>query len=772
MAIIHRCILRMHAQLLVSIKALLPNFTLKGVVRSGEESPLRAPGRSDKTRRAKVTTRRLTKLLHNDCTIPYVVRYHPGKGTSMPWLLSRMYWRPLATGISHSNQDVFTPVNVMQRAKVTYFEGCGNMRYPKALKGYGYGASILGINRREAGLRFYTKNSIFSDPSSVSCDIISKHRELNKDPNFFNKSLINIIGDEQTLILAYELVKSNPGQLTKGPTSTSLDGISLQWIRRTSVLIKAGKFKFTPAKRVYIQKPGYEEKRPLTIGSPRDKVVQKAIQLVLEPIYECIFLENSHGFRPSRGCHTAIKTVRNWFHGVTWVIKSDIAGCFSSVDHNVLLNIIRERVKCDKTIALIRNLLEAGYIDLKIFCESKLGVPQGSSLSPLLCNIYLHKLDVFMAELKQEFTHPEKKSRKANPEYRALQRRLQKTPDPAEKLELIQKLRKISSKDPLDSDYRRLFYVRYADDFLIGITGSQREAVDVLDRVRSFLSEELKISLKESKTHIVHFKKQAIFFLGTTIYGISRTEKPIRTVKHSGWSTSIKVRVTPRVGLHAPIKILLDKLCKNKFIKRNKLGVYKPTALRRVVNFDHADIVGYYNSVARGLMNFFSFVDNYTRIGAIVKYHLLHSCALTLALKYKLRYKAKVFKRFGKKLKCPESNKEFYIPKDFRRTNEFKVNPPDANTLISRRWNNKLTKSNLFKACVICGAMPVEMHHVRKIRDLKGKFKSKKLDFFHMQMASINRKQVPLCSAHHKALHQSKLTEAEKIAFKEGIKNL
>mmetsp|Transcript_31556 Transcript_31556/g.80357 ORF Transcript_31556/g.80357 Transcript_31556/m.80357 type:complete len:763 (-) Transcript_31556:8026-10314(-) len=762
----------MHAQLLVSIKALLPNFTRKGYVRSGEESPLRVPGRPNKAWRAKVTTRRLTKLLHNDCTILYAVRYHPGKGTSMPWLPSRMYWGPLATGISHSHQDVFTPVNVMQRAKVTYFEGCGNMRYPKALKGYGYGASILGLNRREAGLRFYTKSSIFSDPSSASCDIISKHRELNKDPNFVNRRLINIIGDEQTLVFAYELVKSNPGQLTKGSTSTALDGISPQWIKHTSALIKAGKFKFTPGKKVCIQKPGCEEKRSLTISSSRDKVVQKAIQLVLEPIYEGIFLENSHGFRPSRGCHTALKTVKKWFHGVTWVIESDIAGCFPSVDHNVLLNIIRERVKCDKTVALIRNLLEAGYIDLKVFCESKMGVPQGSSLSPLLCNIYLHKLDVFMAEVRQGFVYTGKTSRRTNPDYKALQRHLQKTSDPAERSELIQKLRKIPSKDPFDSDFRRLFYIRYADDFVIGITGSRKEAVEVLDQVKGFLSEELKMSLKESKTHIVHFKKQAISFLGVTMYGISRTEKPIRTVKHPGWRTSIKVRVTPRVGLHAPIKTLLDKLCKNKFIKSNKLGIYKPTALRRMVNFDHADILGYYNGVARGIMNFFSFVDNYTRIGAIVKYHLLHSCALTLALKYKLRFKAKAFKRFGKKLKCPESSKEFYIPKDFKRTNTFRINPPNEDSIIARRWNNKLTKSNLFKACVICGATPAEMHHVRKVRDLKNKFKSKKLDFFHMQMAGINRKQVPLCMAHHKALHQSKLTEAEKMAFKEGIKNL
>nr|YP_684407.1 putative reverse transcriptase [Oltmannsiellopsis viridis]ABC96366.1 putative reverse transcriptase [Oltmannsiellopsis viridis] len=605
----------------------------------------------------------------------------------------------------------------MQCAKVTHFEECGNMRYPKVRKGYGYGTSILdlnklnfnlSLNRREAGLRFYAKNSIISDSSSMSCDTITKHRELNKNPSFVNRRLINIIGDSQTLILAYELVKSNvqngtfcscaPGKMTKGSTNKTLDGISLKWIRQVSMQIKAGKFKFTHAKT-------------LTIGSLRDKVVQKAIELVLSPIYESIFLENSHGFRPARGCHTAIKDIRKWFHKISWVIESDIGNCFPSVYHTVLLSIIREKVKCDKTVALIRNLLESGYISPKVFCESKMGVPQGSRLSTLLCNIYLHKLDVFMANLRQEFAYTGGKSlqntrataschrltfsnfslqntrataschrltfsnfsRRTNPEYKDLQRRIQKTFDPVERSKLIQKLRKTSSKDPFDPDYlqnetfcsfaRRLFYTRYADGFVIGITGSRKEATEILERVNIFLSEELKMNLKESKTRIVHFKKkkQSILFLGTTIYVISRTEKPIRTVKHPRWGKSIKVRVTPRVRFHVPIKSLLDKLLKNKFIKRDKFNVYKPTALGRVVNLDHADILKYYNSVAREIMNFYSFADNYTRIGATVKYHLLHSCALTLTLKYKLRFKTKVFNRFGKTLRCPDTGKEFYI---------------------------------------------------------------------------------------------------------------
>nr|NP_066494.1 orf762 [Rhodomonas salina]AAG17765.1 orf762 [Rhodomonas salina] len=762
----------MHAQLLRSIKARFPDCTRKSVVRSGDESPLRTPGKFEKAWRAKVTTRRLTKLIHNGCIILFGVRYHPGKGTSTSWSPFRIYWRPIATGVSRSNQDTFTSVDIMQRAKVTYFGGCGNMRYPTARKSHGYGASIIGFTRREAGLRLYTQNSAISDSSMTSCGIISKHRKFNKDKNFVNKRLINIIGDVQTLIVAYEFVKSKPGQMVKGSIDSTLDDIDLAWIKSISKVIKAGKFKFIPSRRIYVSKTGCKERRPIMTGFPRDKLVQKAIQLVLEPIYENVFLENSHGFRPARGCHTALKSIKQGFHGVTWVIESDIASCFSSVNHEVLLSIIKERIKCVKTLALIRNLLESGYVDLGAFCKSKLGIPQGSSLSPLLCNIYLHKFDTFMYELKQRFVYTSSKDPRINPAYKRLQRQIQNTPGLVEKSKFIQELRKTPSKDLFDPKYRRLFYIRYADDFSIGITGQKKDAVEILDQAKIFLSEELKMDLKESKIRVVHLKKQSIFFLGTTIYGISCVEKPMRTVKHSNWKTSIKIRVTPRVGLHAPMKVLLEKLLQNKFVKRDKEGIFKPTALGKLVNFDHADIIGYYNSVARGIMNYYSFVDNYSRLGSIVKYYLLHSCALTLALKYKLRFKSKAFKRFGGKLKCPDTKKEFFIPKNFFRTEKFSINPPDTEQVISKRWNNKLTKSSLFKACVICGTTPAEMYHVCKTRDLRNKYKTKKLDFFKFQMASFNQKQVPLCQFHHKSLHQGKLSEADKVAFREGITNL
>jgi len=259
--------------------------------------------------------------------------------------------------------------------------------------------------RRSVGLRHYATKASITEPQGESISLV-KHILINqKNKNCINDKLIHLIADPQTLTLAYELIKSNPGNMTKGGVNETLDGISETWISQTSAKLKAGKFEFSKMRRVHIRKKDGSQ-RPLTISSPRDKVVQKAIQLVLEPIYEPTFYINSHGFRPNKGCHTALKQIRKWFHGITWVIETDISKCYDTIDHSTLLEIIGKKVKCVKTLTLIKKGLECGIINLKAFSKSKLGTPQGSILSPLLCNIYLHELDEEMYKLKGSFSSP------------------------------------------------------------------------------------------------------------------------------------------------------------------------------------------------------------------------------------------------------------------------------------------------------------------------------------------------------------------------------
>lgn len=321
----------------------------------------------------------------------------------------------------------------------------------------------------------------------------------------------------------------------------------------------------------------------------------------------------------------------------------------------------------------------------------------------------------------------------------------------------------------MDPDFKRLFYVRYVDDFVIGVVGSREDAIDIKKIVKCFLEENLKLTLSDEKSLITHFSKTHITFLGAHIKGNWEKEKRIKLVRKSG--VSRKVRITGRPSVNAPIKDLFLKATVNGFFKK-KAGEFVPTKVGWLINLDHADILRYYNSVIRGILNYYSFANNRKSLGSLV-HGLKLSCARTLALKYKLRFASKAYSRFGGKLKCPDTGLELFISKTFRAIKEFATNKPIPDKSLFKRWNNKLTKSSLFKYCVICGTKHgVEMHHVRKIKDLKAKARGGKMDFFTFQMASINRKQVPLCRTHHKALHANRLSSLERQQFKAGIERL
>lgn len=204
-------------------------------------------------------------------------------------------------------------------------------------------------------------------------------------------------------------------------------------------------------------------------------------------------------------------------------------------------------------------------------------------------------------------------------------------------------------------------------------------------------------------------------------------------------------------------------------MKWNKNGSYcKATTLPRVINLDHATILQYYQMVINGILNYYSFVDNRPKLWWAI-HGLKYSCALTLALKYKLLFMSKAFPKFGDGLKDPESGLKLLVPKTLARNRQFRINPQDPYEVIGRKWSNKLRKSNLCKVCVICNSSPAEIHHVRKIHDLNP---PKELDWFTKQIAAINRKQVSLCKTHHMALHGNKLSFVEQQLFKVALKSL
>jgi group II intron reverse transcriptase/maturase len=586
---------------------------------------------------------RLTKLVRNDSLTLDGKCNTIGKGLSLIWDRFRMYSIPSIIFNCQSNKDSHP-----QRSKTTHIGKKRTMGNPKDRKIYGFGGFVVDVSRREPGIRLFSSlNNIKPSGSAIL-------KELREKNSIFlvNYKVIHVISNLDILILAYETIKSAPGNMTPGYDGQTLDGISFNILQNISSDLKAGRFNFSTAKRIYIPKRNKDELRPLGVVSPRDKVVQTAMLMVLEAIFETSFLNTSHGFRPGKGCHTALKRVKNTFSNVNWVIKGDISKCYDTIDHQILLDLIKKRIYCEKTITLIKKSLRNTYKDDGRLIYPKKGIFQGSSLSPLLCNIYLHEFDIYMEERKKSFDKGVR--RKKFPLYRHIQHLLtynKKTLSFLEKRQLSIQLRSLPSKDFRDSAFRRLQYIRYADDFLVGVIGKHSETISIQQEIKDFLLNSLSLNLNLDKTHVTHFNRKGLYFLSTFIRGNQEKEKKVHLIK-SGHK-KIKARSTSRARLEAPIEKIFEKGLENSFFKRTKTGKFVPTFCGRLINLDHADIIRFYNQIIRGILDYYSFSDNKKSLGSFV-HGLKHSCALTLALKLKLRHRSKVFKKFGKTLKCPD----------------------------------------------------------------------------------------------------------------------
>lgn len=305
------------------------------------------------------------------------------------------------------------------------------------------------------------------------------NKYMNKDLKY--NGLINIIADPIFLWACYDAIKSKPGNMSQGITHETLDGIKGKWFQKTSQDLKSGKFEFKPARRVLIPKPGKSENRPLGIGSPRDKIIQKAISAILESIWEKSFLDVSYGFRPGKSLHQALYKLYRNGSNYQWVIQGDISKCFDQIPHKKIREVIQKKVQCQKTLKLINKSLSAGYIDpvTNEHLSPDIGTPQGSVLSPLLSNIVLHELDLFMAKVSKKFNQGT--TRDKNPEYSRLQSKIQwlqkSNPGSPEIKELVKERRTLPSSIAMDPKFKRLMYIRYADDFVILIAGSKNDAL-------------------------------------------------------------------------------------------------------------------------------------------------------------------------------------------------------------------------------------------------------------------------------------------------------
>src|SRR5690242_8074685 len=320
-------------------------------------------------------------------------------------------------------------------------------------------------------------------------------------------------------LMAWGRIYANDGAMTPGACGETADGMSLAKIGRIIDALRHERYRFQPVRRVYIPKKNSGKKRPLGLPSWSDKLVGEVVRILLEAYYEPRFSGRSHGFRPGRGCHTALTEVAETWTGTTWFIEGDISDCFGSLDHEVMARILAEKIHDNRFLRLIKNMLRAGYLEDWQWNATLSGAPQGGVASPVLSNIYLDRLDKFAETvLIPEYTRG--KIRVANPEYARLTRAISdawRRGDRRAVRQLRVQRRGVPRGDPGDPGYRRLRYIRYADDHLLGFTGPKAEAEQIKQRLAEFLRDDLKLELNQDKTLITHARTQAASFLGYQI---------------------------------------------------------------------------------------------------------------------------------------------------------------------------------------------------------------------------------------------------------------
>ena len=462
-------------------------------------------------------------------------------------------------------------------------------------------------------------------------EIIGNISENNPD-YVFHRVYRHLFNDD-LILRAYLKLAPNEGNMSRGSDGSTIDGFGTKDIRSIIDDLKNERFYPKPARREYIPKAN-GKLRPLGIPTFRDKVVQEALKELLEAIYEPLFSDSSHGFRPGRGCHTALGYIQMHCHDTTWVIEGDLTAFFDNIDHDILLGIISKKVQDGRVIELIRRFLKAGYMEDNSFKESELGSPQGGVLSPLLANIYLNEFDKYVESLKAEYTKGDKRRR--NPEYSrraARRRRAVLSNKPKEAKEALKAMHSIPSGDPMDPDYVRLQYVRYADDWCIFVTGNKELTLEIKSKVAEYLSGTLKLQLNETKTHVTNLSNEKIRFLG---FEIAKNTNSTRMISKGGVPTRY---LDGKISLLMPKDIVDDK-------KRQISHNGKPCRRTDLINYDVDSIMRLYAYEINGIYNYYCIATNVSGRMNELNFFMKYSMVRTIADKMKTSVK-KVFKEYG-----------------------------------------------------------------------------------------------------------------------------
>jgi group II intron reverse transcriptase/maturase len=562
--------------------------------------------------------------------------------------------------------------------------------------------------------------------------------------------------DLDRFLQAYAKLYRNDGAMTPGVTKETVDGMSVEKIKAIIQSLQDGSFSWKPTKRVYIPKQNGKT-RPLGLPTWTDKLVQEVIRSILEPYFEAKFRDSSHGFRPRRGCHTALADCKKKFKGANWFIEGDIEGCFDNIDHDVLVAILRESIDDERFLRLINDMLKAGYLEEWTRHETHSGTPQGGVLSPLLANVYMHKLDEFVEDvLRPRYTKG--KQRRMNPAYNQHAKAMLKAKQNGDaeewkRLKIEQHSIPVSKHN--DDQFRRLTYVRYADDFILAYCGPKAEAEDIKGQIKAFLRESLKLELSEEKTLITH-AKDAARFLGYDIT-IMKDDGQMAACENK-YGMFRKRSINGLVKLMVPWD-KIDAKCRDYIIDGH---IRK--RMDQMANDDFS-IVAWYGIVFRGVAGYYCMAHDRARKLTKLNYVMQTSMLKTLAAKHKTtvnamaaKYKVKAydvdadefFTAFRVKVERPNKNPLFAQYGGF----SLKRQDKEINDEISRNRNGRteILERLLADKCENCGNEgDCQVHHIRKLANLL-KRKGERPGWVDM-MILRSRKTLVLCRKCHSDLH-------------------
>ena len=556
--------------------------------------------------------------------------------------------------------------------------------------------------------------------------------------------------------VAYQHLYSNKGAGTKGVTDDTADGFSEIYIENIIEALKNERYQPKPVRRTYIKKSN-GKMRPLGLPVFTDKLIQEAIRMILEAIYEPIFSDYSHGFRPKRSCHTALAQIKKEFTGARWFIEGDIKGCFDNINHAILVEIINQKIKDARFLKLIRLFLKAGYMADWKYHETYSGCPQGGIISPILANIYLNELDRHVMKIKKEFDVATKA--RYTPEYTklvGLRKRLHnkiKNSNGIEREKLIEEYKSATAQmlklPAKQCDDKKIKYVRYADDFLIAVNGNRQNCEKIKQELTEFISTTLKMELSQEKTLITHSNTPARF-LGYTVR-VRRDQQ----IKPKG---KFKTRsMNNKVELNIPFKDKIEKfLFLNGIVKqRSDNGRLEPIHRPQLLNRTDLEIVTIYNAELRGICNFYGLASNFNKL-IYFNYLMEYSCLKTLAGKHRSKVSKirAMYKDGTGKWAIPYETKTGIKKMYFANYSDCKGKKfTDIIPQTAKNYSHDVTtlESRLkAKLCEVCGCTEsdrYEIHHVNKVKTLKGKSEWEKI------MIAKRRKTIVVCHKCHMAIH-------------------